>query len=51
MARPIIKTKEQSHQNDVDRMKALRPDVPEESFDIEASEEIAMAWDEFQGWC
>ena len=44
-----IKPNPQAQLNEVDRLKALRPDIPEEIYDLEASEEIQQAWDEFQG--
>jgi len=43
-----IKENEQPHQNEVDRLKALRPDIPEELYDLEASEEMQMQWDEIK---
>jgi len=42
--------REEQHAREVERMSIARPDVPACLWDIEASEEMAQQWDEFNGW-
>lgn len=41
-----IKDELKKHEEDAQRMRELRPDIPDAIWDLEASEEMAMLWDE-----